>query len=120
MPSAHELTCERPSCRRKFTAKRSDARYCSRSCRRAKSPESPKQRWTLEERNRHAVLYSIDPALAASEYNKKARRAPPDAPEVPPEVVEEEDLLQGWRRVGPYLVPPFDPRNVFRADDWLR
>jgi hypothetical protein len=92
MPSAHELTCERRSCRRKFTATRSDARFCSRSCRRAKLPPVP----------------PVEVASTAV-----------DTGEEPPEVVEEEDL-QGWRRVGPYLVPPFNPRNVFRADDWLR
>ena len=26
--------------------------------------------WTLEERNRHAILYSIEPALAARAYHK--------------------------------------------------
>jgi hypothetical protein len=30
----HELSCQRPGCGRSFTAKRSDALYCSRSCRR--------------------------------------------------------------------------------------
>jgi hypothetical protein len=36
--------------------------------------------------------------------------------EEPPEVVEEEDDLNGWRRVGGYLVPPFDERNVIHTD----
>jgi hypothetical protein len=30
----HELICQRPGCGRAFTAVRSDARYCSRACRR--------------------------------------------------------------------------------------
>ena len=45
--------------------------------------------------------------------------APPVDTEEPPEVVEEEDALQGWRRVGGYLVPPFDERNVIHTD-WPR
>jgi hypothetical protein len=90
MFSRHELTCQRPGCARSFTARRSDARFCSRSCRRAKSPPAP-------------VVEVVDTACAAKEV---------------PAAIEEEDL-PGWRRVGPYLVPPIDPRNVFRADDWL-
>jgi hypothetical protein len=92
MPSVHELTCQRPGCGRKFMARRTDARFCSRSCRRAKLPPRP----------------PVEVASKAVDTH--------DAPEV----VEEEDDLQGWRRVGPYLVPPFNPANVFRADDWLR
>jgi hypothetical protein len=28
------------------------------------------RRWTLEERNAHAILYSLDPALAAMAYRR--------------------------------------------------
>jgi hypothetical protein len=90
MPN-HELTCQRAGCGRLFTATRSDARFCSRSCRRAKLPPAPPV---------EAVAPTVDT-------------------EEPPEVVEEEGL-HGWRRVGPYLIPPFNPANVFRADDWFR
>ncbi len=75
----HELTCQRHGCGRRFTARRSDAKFCSRSCRR------------------------------------RGMTSPDEAPAV----AEEEDL-HGWRRVGGYLVPPFDPRNVFHTDDWPR
>jgi hypothetical protein len=92
MFSRHELTCQRPGCGQAFTARRSDARFCSRSCRRAKLPPPPPV---------EAVTTTVD-----------ARKEPP-------EVAEEEDL-HGWRRVGPYLIPPFDARNVVRVDDWLQ
>jgi hypothetical protein len=46
--------------------------------------------------------------------------APPVDRSEPPEVVEEEDDLGGWRRVGPYLIPPFDERNVIHITDWPR
>jgi hypothetical protein len=83
----HELTCQRPGCGRLFTARRSDGRFCSRSCRRAKSPPAP-------------LVEVVEPvAISAAE-------------EVP--AATEEDL-HGWRRVGGYLVPPMDPRNVFRV-----
>jgi hypothetical protein len=84
MFTRHQLTCQRAGCGRAFTATRSDAMYCSRRCRRDKSP---------------ATLAAPPVELA--------------------EVVEEEDL-HGWRRVGPYLIPPFDARNVVRLDDWLQ
>jgi hypothetical protein len=84
MFTRHHLTCQRAGCGRAFTATRSDALYCSRRCRRDKSPVT----------------------LAA----------PPVDTEEPPEVVEEEDDLNGWRRVGGYLVPPFDERNVIHTD----
>jgi hypothetical protein len=42
MPSHHLLTCRRRACGRIFTATRSDARFCSRSCRRRKSPAAPR------------------------------------------------------------------------------
>jgi hypothetical protein len=92
MPSLHELTCERPNCGRTFTATRSDARFCSRSCRRAKPPPAP-------------LVEVVKPAMSAAE-------------EVP--AAAEDDDLDGWRRgVGGYLIPPPDPRNTFRAG-WLR
>jgi hypothetical protein len=91
MLTRRHVSCQRPGCGRSFTARRSDARFCSRSCRRAKLPPPT-------------------PVEAVTTV---------DTREEPPEVVEEEDL-HGWRRVGGYLVPPFDPRNVFRADDWFR
>jgi hypothetical protein len=92
MPSVHELTCQRPGCGRRFTAKRADARFCTRSCRRAKLPPV-------------APVEAVATTVGTREE--------------PPEVVEEEDL-RGWRRVGPYLIPPLDPRNVFHIDDWPR
>jgi hypothetical protein len=84
----HNLNCMRAGCGRPFSSTRSDALYCSRRCRRDKSPAT----------------------LAA----------PPVDTEEPPEVVEEGDALQGWRRVGPYLIPPFDERNVIHTTDWPR
>jgi hypothetical protein len=78
----HQLTCERTGCGARFTAVRSDAKFCSRSCRRRQDPPSP------------------SPAEA--------------------ETAAPADDLNGWRRVGGYLVPPFNPANVFRADDWFR
>jgi hypothetical protein len=90
MSSGHELTCQRPECGRKFTATRSDARFCSRSCRRAKSPPAP-------------LLEVGEPPGSAAE----------DAP------AAAEDELDGWRRVGGFLIPPPDPRNTFSAG-WLR
>jgi hypothetical protein len=76
MSSGHELTCDRPSCGRKFSAKRSDARFCSRRCRRAKSPPAP-------------LVEVVGPAVSTAE----------EAP------AEAEDDLHGWRRMGGYLVP---------------
>jgi hypothetical protein len=38
MFTRHQLTCQRAGCGRAFTATRSDALYCSRRCRRDKSP----------------------------------------------------------------------------------
>ena len=84
MFSRHQLTCQRAGCGRAFTATRSDAQYCSRRCRRDKSP---------------------------------ATLAAPPVEEAPAAVVG--DDLDGWRRVGGYLIPPPDPRNTFRAG-WLR
>jgi hypothetical protein len=86
---SHRLTCQR--CARKFNASRSDALFCSRSCRRAKSPPAP-------------LVEVVEPAVSAAE--------------TVPAAIEED--LHGWRRVGPYLIPPFDPRNVVRVDDWLQ
>jgi len=100
MFSRHHLTCERAGCGRAFTATRSDARFCSRACRRDKTPATAPFRIRAE---RPA------PAVEAVATTLDS--------EEPAEVVEEEDL-HGWRRVGGYLVPPFDPLNVFRADDW--
>lgn len=37
MFTRHQLTCRRAGCGRAFTATRSDARFCSRRCRRDKS-----------------------------------------------------------------------------------
>jgi hypothetical protein len=91
MPSIHELTCQRPGCGRSFTARRRDAGFCSRSCRRAKSRPAP-------------PVEVVEAALPAAEE--------------PTEVEEDEDDLQGWRRVGGYLVPPADPRNIFHLDQW--
>jgi hypothetical protein len=82
MFNRHQLACQRPGCGRTFTATRSDAQFCSRSCRRHHDTPSP---------------------------------APTEAADSAP--LED---LHGWRRVGPYLVPPFNPANVFRADDWFR
>jgi hypothetical protein len=90
--SRNQLTCERTACGRTFTARRRDARFCSRSCRRAKSPPAP-------------LVEVVEPAISAAEE------------EVPAATGED---LHGWRRVGPYLIPPFDPRNVVRVDDWLQ
>lgn len=85
MPDLHQLTCERAGCGRAFSAVRSDAKYCSRRCRRAKLlPASPGD------------------GLSAAEDNAEAQ----------PEVVEDE--LDGWRLMpGGYLAPPPDPRNTF-------
>jgi hypothetical protein len=41
MLTRHELTCQRPGCARTFTATRSDAQFCSRSCRRRHDTPSP-------------------------------------------------------------------------------
>jgi hypothetical protein len=90
MSSGHELTCQRAECGRKFIARRSDARFCSRSCRRAKSPPAP-------------LVEAAEPAVPVAE----------EAP------AADEDDLGGWRRVGGYLVPPFDERNVIHTD-WPR
>jgi hypothetical protein len=81
----HELTCQRPGCGRTFTARRVDARFCTRSCRRAKRPPAP----------------PVEVASTAVDTGEAS------------EVVEEEDGLQGWRRVGSYLIPPPDPSNTF-------
>jgi hypothetical protein len=83
MFSHHRLTCQR--CARKFNASRSDALFCSRSCRRAKSPPAP-------------LIEVVEPDVSAAEE--------------PPATVEEEDL-GGWRRIGGFLVPPPDPSNTF-------
>ena len=100
MFTRHQLTCQRAGCGRPFTATRSDALYCSRRCRRDKTPVTPPVR-----------IPAPSPAPAVVEAVSNG--------EEPAEGVEEEDL-HGWRRVGGYLIPPFDPRNVFRADDWFR
>jgi hypothetical protein len=80
----HVLICRH--CGRTFATKRSDAIGCSRSCRRhlAKAAQAPTQA--------AAVVSPMD--------------------DIPPPVEDEE--LNGWRRIGGFLVPPADPRNVFR------
>jgi hypothetical protein len=88
----NQLTCERTACGRTFSAVRNDARFCTRACRRAKSPPAP-------------PVEAVSMAL--------------DTREEGPEVVEEEDL-HGWRRMGGFLVPPADPRNIVHIDGWPR
>ncbi len=88
MSTAHHLTCQRPGCRRPFAATRSDAKFCSRRCRRSKRVSAPS-------------AAAMSPAV--------------DIGAEPPAVVDKEDL-GGWRRVGPFLIPPPDPRNTFRVD----
>jgi hypothetical protein len=85
MLTRHELTCQRHGCGRRFTARRSDAKFCSRSCRRR-------------------GMTSPAPPVDA--------RPGPRTPDEAPAVAEEEDL-DGWRRVGPWLIPPPDPTNTW-------
>jgi hypothetical protein len=61
--SGHPLTCQR--CGRPFTARRSDARYCSRSCRRrsnAPMPVAEPVAGELEDGWRRVGRYLIPPA----------------------------------------------------------
>jgi hypothetical protein len=90
MFTRHHLTCERAGCARAFTATRSDARFCSRRCRRDKTPHTP-------------LAEVVEPAISTAE-------------EAPAAV---DDDLDGWRRVPGGYAPPFDQRNVVRVD-WLR
>jgi hypothetical protein len=91
MFTRHHLTCQRASCGRAFTATRSDARFCSRSCRRDKTPASAPR------------IRAAHPSPAVEELA----------------AIVDADDLDGWRRVGPYLIPPFDERNVIHTD-WPR
>jgi hypothetical protein len=91
MFTRHQLTCQRAGCGRAFTATRSDARFCSRRCRRDKTPPTP-------------LAEAVAPAVSTAE-------------EVP---AAAEDDLGGWRRVGGFLVPPYDERNVIHITDWPR
>jgi hypothetical protein len=86
MFTRHHLTCERAGCGRAFTATRSDARFCSRACRRDKST----------------------PATALPIGNGPAVE---DAP-----AVTEDDLDGWRRLPGGLLAPPFDQNNVVRVD----
>jgi hypothetical protein len=76
----HNLSCSRAGCGKPFSSTRSDALFCSRRCRRDKLPAS-----------------LVTPPVAAP------------AP-VGSSVLSEDDVDAGWRQMGPYLVPPRDPR----------
>jgi hypothetical protein len=44
----------------------------------------------------------------------RRRHDPPPPPPAPQEAaLAADDELNGWRRVGPYLIPPPDPANTF-------
>jgi hypothetical protein len=82
----HNLNCMRDGCGRPFSSRRSDALYCSRRCRRGKSPA----------------------ALAAPPVD--------EAPAAAVEAEEAEDLGGWRRMPGGFLIPPFDERNVIHTD----
>jgi hypothetical protein len=76
-----EVACAR--CGQRFLSMRRTARFCGQRCRQAANED------------RHL-------AAAAS--------AAPPVEEAPAPLLTTDDLEAGWRQVGPYLVPPRDPR----------
>jgi hypothetical protein len=88
------MTIRCPECRRRFAPPRRDAVYCSAKCR--------VKAW----RHRGATTEAIRDAVAP------AAPTDPSAEPTPLVGTAPDDELNGWRRVGPYLLPPLDPRNV--------
>jgi predicted nucleic acid-binding Zn-ribbon protein len=100
MLTRREISCVR--CGERFLSMRRTARFCGQRCRQAANEDL------------HRLTSTPTPAV------EEATATAVDNGEESPEVVEEEEDLHGWRRLGGYLVPPFDPRNVFHTDDWPR
>jgi hypothetical protein len=95
MFSRHQFTCSRPGCGRTFAAVRSDARFCSRRCRRSTSAPVP------------AAVEAVESAAPVG-----------SAARVGSAVLTEDDIADGWRVMGGFLVPPADPRNILHLDQW--
>lgn len=86
--SGHSLKCRQ--CRRPFTAKRADAGYCSRACR------------------RHASM---------SSKQDSSQPAPPPVDRSAQPLIASEELEGGWRRLpGGLIAPPADPRLTVCLD----
>jgi endogenous inhibitor of DNA gyrase (YacG/DUF329 family) len=81
------MTIKCAECQRRFAPARRDAVYCSERCR-----------------------------VAAWRHRDREAAPPADQVHSDPNLIAPGELEDGWRRVGPYVIPPADPRLTFRAD----
>ena len=93
------MTIKCAECQRRFAPARRDAVYCSERCRVAA--------W------RHRA--NVGEVTPDDQVPQSGTCAPDDQVTARPLIVADE-LEEGWRRVGPYVIPPADPRLTFRVD----